>query len=327
MSPSLLRAAGAGAVAVALLVAGCAPTPGQGSSGSGGSGDAIAVVASTNVYGNLAEAIGGDRVRVTSIVSKSSQDPHSYEATTQDRLAVSKARLVITNGGGYDPFMDSLLGEAEVTKESVLNAVEASGLDGEAAQAGGPSASSGSPSAAHDGHSHAFNEHVWYDLHAMGAVVEQIAARLGAIEPASATAFTERAQGIVHRLEAVEGTLGQLKQAHTGAKAVLTEPVPLYLLEEAGLANATPAGFLEAVEEEQDVPPAVLKATLDLVSARGVALVAYNPQTETPQTRQIRSAAEAAGVPVVDFAETLPEGSDFAGWMQGNADALAKALS
>ena len=68
----------------------------------------VDVVASTSVYGDIVSSIGGDKVRVSSIINRTSQDPHSYEATTQDKLAVSKAELVVENGGGYDAFIDTL---------------------------------------------------------------------------------------------------------------------------------------------------------------------------------------------------------------------------
>ena len=71
----------------------------------------IDVVASTSVYGDIAKSVGGDKVSVTSIISKTSQDPHSYEASTQDKLAVSKAQLVIDNGAGIAPTMASHLFE------------------------------------------------------------------------------------------------------------------------------------------------------------------------------------------------------------------------
>ena len=66
------------------------------------------MVASTSVYGDIVSTIGGDKVRVNSIITRTSQDPHSYEATTQDKLAVSKAELVVENGGGYDDFIHKL---------------------------------------------------------------------------------------------------------------------------------------------------------------------------------------------------------------------------
>jgi zinc/manganese transport system substrate-binding protein len=65
----------------------------------------------------------------------------------------------------------------------------------------------------------------------------------------------------------------------------------------------------------------------DLISAHQVALLAYNPQTETPQTQALKKFAQDAKVPVVDFTETLPEGTDYITWMTHNADALSAALA
>ena len=97
--------------ASALALAGCATA--AGSSSSAGSadaaGDAVQVVASTNVYGQIVEEIGGDAVAVTSIVSSAAQDPHSYEPSAQDTLAISNAELIVENGGGYDSFIDALI--------------------------------------------------------------------------------------------------------------------------------------------------------------------------------------------------------------------------
>jgi len=110
------------AAATALLLAGCTPTaPSTTDDGR------LHIVASTNVYGSIAELIGGDLVEVTSLITSASQDPHSYEASAQDQLALSKADLVIENGGGYDPFIDTLL-DASSSAAVVLTASEASGL-------------------------------------------------------------------------------------------------------------------------------------------------------------------------------------------------------
>src|SRR5699024_7764557 len=57
------------------------------------------------------------------------QDPHSYEATTQDRLKLSKADLVVENGGGYDAFMTTML-EASGAEIDTIDTVSISGLPG-----------------------------------------------------------------------------------------------------------------------------------------------------------------------------------------------------
>ncbi|WP_309104030.1 metal ABC transporter solute-binding protein, Zn/Mn family [Microbacterium sp.] len=102
-----------------LTLAGCSSAPTAATQGSGD--EVVQVVASTNVYGSIAEQIGGDRVEVTSIITSVSQDPHSYEASARDRLTVQKADLVIENGGGYDSFIDDLLEGAD---PEIVTAVE-----------------------------------------------------------------------------------------------------------------------------------------------------------------------------------------------------------
>ena len=47
---------------------------------------------STNVYGDIAETIGGDAVKVTSSSTDPAQDPHSFEASAQNQLALSQGR-------------------------------------------------------------------------------------------------------------------------------------------------------------------------------------------------------------------------------------------
>ena len=107
--------------------------------------------------------------------------------------------------------------------------------------------------------------------------------------------------------------------------AAITEPVPLYLLDAVGLVNVTPAAFSEAIEEGSDVAPRDLEAMLDLIGSADVVLLAYNDQTTSPQTEQVRAAAEAAGIPVVSFSETVPDGLTYPSWMSANLDAIAAA--
>ncbi|MFF5113613.1 metal ABC transporter solute-binding protein, Zn/Mn family [Streptosporangium sp. NPDC000509] len=107
----------------------------------------------------------------------------------------------------------------------------------------------------------------------------------------------------------------------------ITEPVPLYVLDAAGLKNLTPKEFSEVVEEGDDVSPAVLRETLALLSDKKVEVLIYNEQTSGPQTEQLKKAADDNGIPVVTLTETLPEGKDYIGWMTANLDALQAALA
>lgn len=294
----------AGSFAASLIAVGvtaCGST-----STSSSAGNTIAVVASTNVYADIVKAVGGDKVTVTSIIAKPSQDPHSYEATAQDRVAVSKAKLVVVNGGGYDDFMGKLSDEAKIPASSVVNASDVSGLE---------------PSGPGE-----FNEHVWYSQDAMKKLAEAVSEKLAGLDSADAQGFKDRAEQWSGKLAGIAAKLAAIKAGHAGQSVAVTEPVPLYLLEAAGLANKTPEAFSAAVEAGHDVPPAALKEMQDLISSHGVKLLAFNPQTESPQTEALKAFASAAKVPVVDFTETMPEGTDYVSWMTANADAIASAL-
>jgi zinc/manganese transport system substrate-binding protein len=278
-------------------------TSGAGTSATPSSG--IRIVASTNVYGDIAQRIAGDTAQVTSLISDPAQDPHSFEASPQALVALSKADIVIENGGGYDDFVDSLLKTAG-TDATVLNVVDISGF---AAQQGDN-----------------LNEHVWYDFPTMASFADELAAALGQVDPSGAAGFTANATAFKGDLTRMEGEQATIKAAHGGSGVAVTEPVPLYLLTAAGLVNRTPPEFSEAIEEDTDVSPAVLQQTLNLLRDKQVALLAYNEQTTGPQTQQVQEAATGSGIPVVGFTETLPAGKDYVSWMNDNLTAVAAAL-
>src|SRR2546430_12738478 len=69
----------------------------------------VRVVAAENFWGNIAAQLGGDHVKVTSIISDPAVDPHLYESSAEDAAALTEADLVIVNGLGYDDSIDKLL--------------------------------------------------------------------------------------------------------------------------------------------------------------------------------------------------------------------------
>ena len=302
-----------------LALAGC----GQGAGGSGEAAEsgALQVVTSTNVYGDIVESVGGEHVEVTAIVNSLSQDPHSYEATVQDKLAVSKADLLVENGGGYDPFLHTLADSVDMDHEYVLSAVEIAGV--------APEEEAHAEEEAHseDEHAHgSFNEHVWYKLDAMADLAGAVGEKLSALDPENADTYESNAASFAEELAGLQEQAAALVPDADGKAVAATEPVPAYLLETAGLEDVTPTDYTEAIEEGADVPVAALNEMQELVKSGSVSFLAYNEQTEGAQTQAVRSTAESASVPVVNFTETLPEGADYLSWMATNVDNIAEAL-
>lgn len=288
------------AAATALALAGCSAPSSAGADGT------LRVVASTNVYGDIAHTIGGDAVHVTSLMDDPAQDPHSFEASAQNQLAVTKADVVIENGGGYDDFMQTLLKSAKGDDRTVLNVVDLSGkkpVDGE------------------------LNEHVWYDIPTIRTLTRALTSALAKADPSAKASFEKNAAAFDRKLTALEAGEASLEAQYAGEGVAITEPVPLYLLDAIGLVNKTPEKFSAAIEEENDVSPVVLKDTLALFSEHRVKLLAYNEQTTGAETERVLAAAKSAGVPVVPVTETLPDGKTYATWMQSTLDAVGAALA
>lgn len=73
----------------ALVAAGC-------NARSSGDDGAVSVVTTTEILSDLVQNVGGDRVRVSSLVP-SGADPHSYEPSPRDAAKVAEADVTFTN--------------------------------------------------------------------------------------------------------------------------------------------------------------------------------------------------------------------------------------
>jgi zinc/manganese transport system substrate-binding protein len=287
--------------ASALVLAGCAPAaPDNADDG------VLRVVASTNVYGDIASIVGGDAVEVTSIIDNPDQDPHEFEANGRVQLDLSRADVVIENGGGYDDFVDTMLSASGNDSAIVLNAVEISGKDANA---------------------EGFNEHVWYDYTAMAHLGTAIADALGEVDSDGAADYAQNAARFATGVDSLRADALEASTQTSGIGVVITEPVPGYLLDALELVNLTPPEFTEAVEEDTDIPPALLQSVLNLIGDGSARLVVYNTQTGGPQTDAVLEVASDHQVPAVGVTETLPEGMSYLDWQAAVLKSITSALS
>ncbi|MGB6069964.1 MAG: zinc ABC transporter substrate-binding protein [Rhodococcus sp. (in: high G+C Gram-positive bacteria)] len=290
----------------------------------------ITIVASTNVWGSVAEAVAGDLATVTSIISDPSADPHSYEASPADASSVAEASLVVYNGGGYDQFIEDILGsegqdvpsidafslledshdhDSEPASDEATPETEAEATDG-------------------DGHSHGeVNEHVWYNAEVAAHTAEEIADKLGQLDPDNAAQYTANAETFHEQVHGITDVTAKIAADHPDAPVAQTEPIAHYLIEESDLDDRTPEDFKDAIEEGNDPSPASIAATRDLFTSKSVRALIYNIQTEDAVTQDIRSTSEAAGIPVVEVTETLPAGMTYLEWQTKAATDLQAALA
>lgn len=161
-----------------LVLAACSPTPDK-SSGTATPGAPpcptapVAVAVSVSQWGQIAASLGGSCATVTTVLASSSVDPHDYEPSPADLVALARADVVVRNGVGLDRWLDQALRSAE----SAATVVDAS--QGIEIRRGDP----------WDGAGRAGDPHIWHDPRNAGLMVATIARAFAAADPAGAAAY------------------------------------------------------------------------------------------------------------------------------------------
>lgn len=306
------------ATAAALLGAGTLVLAGCSSGDDASSDGRPIVVTSTNVWGSVASAVAGDKATVTTLYTNNEGDPHEFEPSAADTATVADADLVVLNGGHYDQYMEDAVAGGDVP---TVNAFELLTGEEHAAEESGES---------HEDHSHdesSLNEHVFYDLAVVGEVATQVGDQLAELDPANADEFRSNAEQFTTEIDGLREQLATIKADHDGTEVAQTEPLAGYLLAEAGLTDSAPAGFTQAVEEGQSPSAADRAAMEDLLTSGSAHALIYNTQAVDSVTEAVLAVAQRSDVPVVEFTETLPDGTtDYIAWQSAQIEDLSNAL-
>jgi zinc/manganese transport system substrate-binding protein len=295
------------------------------------------VYATTNVWGSVAKAVGGDKVNVIVGVDDLSQDPHDYQATAIDKLNITKSAVMLVNGGGYDDWGMSLA-ESVSHKPVVINAVALSGLSPNTDNAADESAGEHQHDTQHEiktahpqpsDHPHVhgdFNEHVFFSLDTAKKVAEAVNKQLAATSPANQAIYAKNTQHFIQQIDALKVKAKQIGQ-QKAITAFATEPVTGYLLADMGIKDVTPKAYVVQSETDAGVSVKVLNDSKSLLSNKQVGLLVVNAQTEDATSKQLITLAKASTVPVVAVYETLPDGvTSYTQFIEKTLDDFAAAM-
>lgn len=287
-APLALAACGSGESTDAEPAGNCVTTP-------------VDVVVSVDQWGDIVSALGGDCAKVTTVLAGSSVDPHDYEPSPADAAKFEGAQLVVVNGGHYDEWATKLA-QSTAPNAVVISAVSASD-------------------------EHGNNPHAWYDPAAVSGIADTVTGELSQLAPQAQEYFAQRRAEFTTSMQPYQQLIADIKAKAGGKRYAATEAVFDDMAAAVGLVNATPAGYQAASSNHTDPSPADLDAFLRLLSDHGADVLIYSVQTEGSLPKQIRAAAESAGIPVVDVTETVAPGADsFEAWQVDQLTDLAKAL-
>jgi zinc/manganese transport system substrate-binding protein len=261
----------------------------------------INILAAENFYGEAAQAIGGDRVAVESVIVAPGTDPHDFDPSPSVARQVADARIVVLNGADYDHWMEHLVSANPVEGRTVINV------------------------AALSGHKSGDNPHVWYDPKAMPALANALTAELVKRDPAGKDGYEQRRDAFLATLAPIATRIAEIKAKYAGTPVVATEPVFGYMAEALGLEMEN-RRFQTAIMNGTEPGASDIAAMEDAIRKGTVKVLFYNSQVEDAFTRNLAELARKSGVPLVPVTETEPADKSFAAWMLDTLSATAKAL-
>ena len=272
------------------------------------------IVATTNVWANVAEQIAGDNFVVTALITDPAQDPHSFEASARDQLAVSESSIFIINGGGYDEFAEVLATAAKVVPFNVYELHE--GEHGaehseEHTEEGDHSAEEGHEEGHEDEHAHDGSDHTWYDLHVAELTAELLAAKMSELQPENAEEFTANAKSFATDIAALEERISAFGVNLSYFEA---HPMATLLFKEFGFTNLTPEGFAEAEEAGLEPSVKIMSDATALIDQKKISFLAVNRQVTSASLEKLKTLAEENGIAVLTFDELLAEGQSYQDW-------------
>ncbi len=303
------------AILLVLLVALVAPAPAPALALEKPQQARLAVVATTSDLRNLTEAVGGDRVAVTSLVPPNF-DPEEYQPRPQDLTRLKGTRLVVRGGLAFDLWFDRLLAQA-----------------GGAVQRGGPGYVDASYAIAPlevrgvtvgpgDGHAHGSgNPHYWLDPKNAEIITANIVEGLARIDPENGSHYEKNRMAFLKRLD------GKLKAWEAAAAPLNGVPLVAYHNSWAYFARRFRLDIVGFVEPKPGVPPSPfhIASLISLMQARNIRIIVRQPHE--PE-RDVAFLAKRTGSKLVVLASSvgaLPGTHDYLSLFDTNLAALLAA--
>ena len=276
----------------------------------------LRLVATTPDLASLAQAVGGERVAVSSIVPPG-LDPEEYQPRLRDLERLRDADAVIRVGVDYDLWLDRLLRQSQ-------NAALARGAPGYIDASVAIALLDVRGAAVGPGHPHGSgNPHYWLDPANAEIITGNLLEALARLDPPGAKLYERRRGVFLDRLEA---------KRHEWQKALAPyqgRPLIAYHNNWAYLARRYRLNLAGFIEIKPGVPPspAHMAGLLRTMREKDIAIIVRQPHESVKYTEFLASRSGAAVIVLAASVGAVPETRDYIGLFDYNVKALAAGFS
>lgn len=232
----------------------------------------VTTVASFSVLADIVQQVGGEHVKVTSLVGRDG-DPHAFQPSPKDSLALNKADVVFVSGLGLEGWMDRL--------------VTASGYQGKVITA---SDGINTRSMEEDGQK-ITDPHAWNSAKNGAVYARNVMEALIAADPQDRAYFEQRGNAYIQKLEKLDAWAKQTFAAVPKSKRkVLTSHDAFgYFGAEYGVNFLSPVGF----STEAEASASEVGNLIQQLKQEKIKTYFIENQTDPRLVKQIAAASDA----------------------------------
>ena len=268
----------------------------------------ISVVASFYPLYEFARQVGGDRVTVRNLVPAGAE-PHDYELTPRDVIAVSETRVLIYNGAGLEPWVQKLLPQIPrpVVKINASDGIQLMRIGAGESRRG-------------------IDPHVWLDPVLAQRQVDNILAGIVQADPSSRAAYEANAAAFKTKLGALHDRI-QRTLAPCRKKVFITTHTTFgyfaarYALTQFAIAGVTP---------EAEPSAAKIREILRIVRQHDIHVIYYetlvSPRVASAIAREVGARTLVLNPLEGLTGAELRQGKDYLSVMDENVRSLAQGL-
>ena len=273
----------------------------------------LPVAATTTDLMSLVAAVGGDRVRVTSLTDPR-HDPHARELLPRQLELLKGAEIFVRVGLDHEPWLPRAIAAAGARGRDLDLSRVVAILDADAPRLRADARP----------HLHAYgNPHYWLDPENAGALTARIAGALGELRPDDAAVFAANRRRFLARLDAALTRWRARLAPFAGTRIVVAHDTWPYFARRFELVVTA------AVEEQPGVPPSAahLARLIQRMRTADVGAIVAEPGAAPAVLRRL---ADATGAPIVTLAPSVgaePEARDYIALFELNVERLATALT
>lgn len=265
---------------------------------------------------DFARAVTGGEAELTLLI-KPGAEVHSFEPTPADVLNIASCDLLVYVGGESDAWVEDILESFGSDAPETLRFFDCvEGIEGE------------DHGHDHDAHGE-YDEHIWTSPVNAMAMVDALCARLAALNPDAAAAYSANAAAYSGEIAALHARFTEIVEHAARRELIFADRFPfLYFVREYGL--DWQAAF-DSCSSESEPSAKTMMSLIDHI-IRGDVPVVYTIELSNQKTAKTLAAETGVEIATLHSVQNVTEadfsaGASYVSLMQQNAIALEKGLN